>query len=132
ALDEARAVGDPVVRAEALSLAHLCLPGPGHGSLRRELATELIGESFRTARRSDLLLGLLWRTADLLADGDPRAQRSLAELRQELAREDHLVVGFAVAALDVMLAIRSGDLERAERLAEACARRGEAVGAANA
>ncbi|HET7013380.1 MAG TPA: hypothetical protein VFI65_05700 [Streptosporangiaceae bacterium] len=129
ALDEARAVGDPVTRAEALCLAHDCLPAPGHGRLRRELATELIGESFRTGRRSDLLVGLLWRTADLFADGDPHAHRQLEELRSELAREEHRGVGFVVAAMDVMLAVRSGDLERAERLAEACARRGEATGA---
>ncbi|HEX9624253.1 MAG TPA: hypothetical protein VF979_07745 [Streptosporangiaceae bacterium] len=128
-LGEARAAGDPVARAEALSLAHDCLLGPGQGRLRRELATELIGESFRTGRRSDLLVGLLWRTADLFADGDPHAQRQLEELRQELAREDHRGVGFVFAAMDVMLAIRSGDLERAERLAQACARRGEAMGA---
>lgn len=132
ALSEARAAGDPVVRAEALSLAHLCLLGPGHGRLRQELATELIGESFLTARRSDLLLGLLWRAAGLFAEGDPRAQRPLEELRRELDREDHLVVGFAVAALDVMLTIRSGDLDQAERLAEACGRRGAAAGDANA
>ncbi len=128
-LAEARADGDPVTRAEALSLAHDCLAGPGHSPLRRELASELIGESFRTGRRSDLLVGLLWRTADLFADGDPRARRQLDELRQELAREDHRVVSFVVAAMDVMLAIRSGDLERAESLAEVCARRGEAAGA---
>ncbi len=117
ALGEARAAGDPVTRAEALSLAHHCLLGPGHSRLRRELATELIGESFRTGRRSDLLVGLLCRTTDLFADGDPRALRHLEELRQELAREDHRAVSFVVAAMDVMLAIRSGDLERAERLA---------------
>jgi hypothetical protein len=132
ALREARAVGDPVVRAEALSLAQLCLLGPGHGPQRLELAAELIGESFLTGRRSDLLLGLFWRAAGLFAEGDPRARRPLEELRQELAREDHGVAGFVAAALDVMLAIRSGDLERAERLAEACARRGEAIGDANA
>lgn len=126
ALGEARAGGDPVTRAEALSLAHHCLLGPGHSRLRRELATELIGESFRTGRRSDLLVGLVCRTVDLFADGDTHAQRDLEELRQELAREDHRSVSFVVAAMDVMLAIRSGDLVRAEELAGACARRGEA------
>ncbi len=132
ALSEARAAADPVSRAEALILAHDCLPGPRHGGLRRELATELIGESFRTGRRSDLLVGLLWRTADLFADGDPHAHRQLEELRQELAREDHRGVSFVVAAMDVMLAIRSGDLERAEGLAEVCAKRGQAAGAPQA
>jgi hypothetical protein len=126
ALDEARAAGDPVTRADALSLAHHCLLGPGHSQLRRELATELIGESFRTGRRSDLLVGLLCRTIDLFADGDPHALRDLEELRQELGREDHGEVSFVVAAIDVMLAIRSGDLDRAERLAQACAQHGGA------
>jgi len=37
-LDEARAAGDPVALAEALSRAHDCLLGPEHGELRRTLA----------------------------------------------------------------------------------------------
>src|SRR5712691_9313705 len=42
-LDEARAAGDPVALAEALSRAHDCLLGPEHGELRRTLADELVG-----------------------------------------------------------------------------------------
>ena len=61
---------DPVLLAEALSLAHHCLLGPDEVRLRRELAAELIRASFRTGRRGDLLMGLLWRTVDSLADGD--------------------------------------------------------------
>jgi hypothetical protein len=125
-LDEATA--DPVARAEALSIAHHCLLGPDHGTLRRALAVELVGLSFRTGRRSDLLMGVLWQTVDLFLDADPHAGRRLAELRESLARDDHLAVGFVADAIDVMLAIRTGDLDGAEALARACAERGRAAG----
>jgi hypothetical protein len=127
-LDEARSSGDPVARAEALSIAHHCLLGPEHGARRRALAAELVAESVGTARRSDLLMGLLWQTVDLFLDADPHAGRRLGELRGLLVEEDHLAVGFVVDAVDVMHAIRAGDLDRAESLAEACARRGTAAG----
>jgi tetratricopeptide (TPR) repeat protein len=128
ALDEARRAEDPMARAEALSLAHHCLLGPDHGALRRSLAAELIEESFRTGRRSDLLMGLLWQTIDLFLDADPRAERRLGELREMLSTEDHLAVGFVVSAIEVMLEIRAGRFERAEKLAQACAERGAAAG----
>ena len=41
ALDEVRALGDPELLAEALRIAHHCLLGPGHVTVRRELAVEL-------------------------------------------------------------------------------------------
>jgi hypothetical protein len=128
ALHEARKAADPVARAQAVSLAHHCLLGPGHGALRRALAAELIGESFHTARRSDLLMGLLWQTADLLLDAEPHAERRLGELRDLLAQRDHLAVGFVVSAIDVMLTIRAGRFDQAEELAEACAQRGATAG----
>jgi hypothetical protein len=127
-LDEATRRGQPVARAEALSMAHHCLLGPQHGARRRELAVALIEESFRTRRRSDLLMGMLWQTVDLLLDADPHAGRRLTELREQLARRDHLAVGFVVSAIEVMLAIRAGRLDRAESLSELCARRGAAAG----
>jgi hypothetical protein len=127
-LDEVRTSGDPVARAEALSVAHHCLLGPDHGAVRRELAVELVGVSFRTRRRGDLLMGLLWQTVDLFFDGDPHVGRRLGELRNMLAQRPHLAVGFVVAAIDVMLAIRAGDLDRAERLARACFERGQTAG----
>ncbi len=130
-LEEARAAKSPLARAEALSLTHHCLLGPEHAALRRELAVELVGESFRTARRSDLLMGLLWQTVDLFLDGDPHAERCLAELRELLAERDHLAIGYVVSAIDVMLAIRSGRLDEAEALAGACAERGATAGDAD-
>jgi hypothetical protein len=127
-LDEARRADDPIARAEILNLAHHCLLGPEHGGLRRRLAGELIGESFRTTRRADLLMGLLWQTVDLFLDAEPLAGRRLGELRELLCQQDHLAVGFVVSAIDVMLAIRAGRFDEAEALAQRCAERGAAAG----
>jgi hypothetical protein len=128
ALDETRSDTDPVVLAEALSLAHHCLLGPDHVRLRGELAVELIRASFRTGRRGDLLMGLLWRTVDSYTEGDPHAERLLSELRGHLRQRNHLAIGFVVSAIDVMLAIRAGHLDQAEALVEICARNGMAAG----
>jgi tetratricopeptide (TPR) repeat protein len=127
-LDAARAAADPELLAEALSLAHHCLLGPEHVQLRRELAVELIKVSFRTGRRSDLLMGLLWQTVDAYSAGDPHAGRHLGELRDQLEQQNHLAVAFVVSAIDVMLAIRAGRLDDAESLARACAASGAAAG----
>jgi len=129
-LEEIRAVPDPdpLLLAEALSLAHHCLLGPDDVRLRRELAADLIKTSFRTERRGDLLMGLLWRTADSFAEGDPHAERFLGELRDHLVEHDHLAIGFVVTAIDVMLAIRAGRFDEAEALVASCAKKGAAAG----
>jgi hypothetical protein len=127
-LDAARATADPELLAEALSLAHHCLLGPDHVRRRRELAVELIKASFRTRRRSDLLMGLLWQTVDAYSAGDPHAGRHLGELRDQLEQQNHLAIAFVVSAIDVMLAIRAGRLDDAEVLARACAASGAAAG----
>ncbi|MEU8379426.1 hypothetical protein [Streptosporangium sp. NPDC048865] len=131
-LEEARRSGDPTAWSEAASLAHHCLLGPGQSEARHELARELIAAGFRTSCRGDLLMGLLWRTVDHVLDADPHAERHLAELRGLLAQRDHLAVGFVVRAIDVMLGIRAGRLERAEAEAAACAERGRLAGDADA
>jgi hypothetical protein len=127
-LEEARGAVDPVVRAEALSVAHHCVLGPDHGARRQALAAELIEESFRTGRRSDLLMGQLWQTVDLFLGADAQARRRLAELRDMLAERDNLAVAFVVSAIEVMLAIRAGHFTEAEELAGRCAERGAAAG----
>ncbi|MEU4541055.1 hypothetical protein AB0G15_40095 [Streptosporangium sp. NPDC023825] len=132
ALEEARRAGDPTAWTEAVSLAHHCLLGPGQSEMRHELARELIAAGFRTSCRSDLLMGLLWRTVDHVLDADPHAERHLAELRGLLAQRDHLAVGFVVRAIEVMLGIRAGRLEQAEAEAAACAERGRRAGDADA
>lgn len=131
-LAEVAAATDPAARADALSLAHHCLLGPGHGAVRRRLAVELTGESARTGRRRDLLMGLLWQTVDRFLDGDRHAERRLAELRALLADRDHRAIGFAVAAIDVMLLVRAGRFDAAEAAATACSRRGHEAGDADA
>jgi hypothetical protein len=131
ALTEVRATGDPELLAEALRIAHHCLLGPEHVALRRQLAVELTKAAFRTDRRSDLLMGLLWQTADAYCAGDPHAGRLLGELKEHLKPRDHLAVGFVVSAMDVMLAIRAGRFGEAEELAAVCARRGAAAGDAD-
>ncbi len=119
---------DPVLLAEALSLAHHCLLGPDHVALRGELAERLIRTSVRTNRRGDVLMGLLWRTVDAYTEGDPHAERLLSELRGHLEQRGHLAVGFVVSAIDVMLAIRAGHLDQAETLVEICAKTGAEAG----
>jgi DNA-binding SARP family transcriptional activator len=131
-LEETRVAGDPVARAEALSIAHHCLLGPDHRRLRQTLALELIGESSRTGRRGDRLMGLLWHTVDLFLAGHPHAERRLGELRQALAERDFLAAGFVVSALQVMLTIRAGRFDEAEKQALVCAELGETVGDADA
>ncbi|MGH3152595.1 MAG: hypothetical protein ACRDOB_17955 [Streptosporangiaceae bacterium] len=128
ALAAARTAGDPELLAEALSMAHHCLLGPDDVDQRRELAVELIKASFRTTRRSDLLMGLLWRTVDSYSRGDPHAGRHLGELRDHLTQQNHLAVAFVVSAIDVMLAIRAGQFEDAEALARNCAANGATAG----
>ncbi len=127
-LGEARQAEDDVALAEALSLAHHCLLGPDELTLRRELAVELIKVSFRTERRSDLMMGLLWQTAGSYAAGDPHAGRHLGELRDQLGRRDHVAVGFVASAMEVMLAIRAGQLDDAESLVTICAKNGVTAG----
>lgn len=127
---EARGAADPVALAEALHLAHLCALGPGDGPLRQRLAQDLTDQAARTGRRFDLLLGLLWQTVDLFLAGDPHAYRRLAELRAAL-NGGHLAFGYAVSAMEVMLAVRSGRLDRAEAMAKECARLGAAAGDVN-
>jgi hypothetical protein len=128
ALGQARAAADPELLAEALSMAHHCLLGPDHVRRRRELAVELIKTSFRTERRSDLLMGLLWQTVDSYSEGDPHAGRHLGELRDQLKQQNHLAVAFVVSAIDVMLAIRAGRFDEAESLARNCAASGATAG----
>ncbi len=128
ALELARAAGDPELLAEALSMAHHCLLGPEHVEQRRDLAVELIKASFRTSRRSDLLMGLLWQTVDSYSQGDPHAGRHLGELRDHLKQQNHLAVAFVVSAIDVMLAIRAGQFDEAEALVRSCAANGAAAG----
>ncbi len=131
-LEQARDGCDPLAHAEALSLAHHCLLGPQHREPRLRLAEELIAISPSTGRAIDGLMGIAWRTVDLLLAGDRRSGRSLAELRDHLAIERCDCLDYLVAALDVMLAMRAGRLAEAEELAGRCYELGVDVGDADA
>ncbi|MDX3194340.1 AfsR/SARP family transcriptional regulator [Streptomyces sp. MN03-5084-2B] len=128
AAERTRAAGDPVAHAEALSVAHHCLLGPDDTALRQALATELVGVSGRSGRRTDLVMAVLWDTVDLFLAGDPHAERRLGELDDLLAERKHLAAGFVADALKVMLAIRAGRFREAEAGAQACAEVGQAAG----
>lgn len=132
ALDEARASGDARRHAEALSLTHHCLLGPDHGADRLALADELLAVSATTDRGLDALIGLAWRTVDLFLLGDAHAERSFRELRTRPELAGCGCIRYVAAALDVMLAIRAGRLDEAERLAEECYSLGVTVGDADA
>jgi hypothetical protein len=127
-VERTRAAGDLAGHAEALSLAHHCVLGPDHTGLRHALATELVGVSGRSGRRTDLVMGVLWDTVDLFLAGDPHAQRRLGELEDLLAARKHLAAGFVADAVKVMLAIRAGRFHEAEAGAQACAELGQAAG----
>lgn len=131
-LESARAMGDPVVLAEALKLAHQCLLDPVHRGLRTPLAKELVAESARTSRRGDLIIGLLLHAVDLLLDGDLRASRNLAELRAVLEDKDHLAVRRQLHAIDLMAMIRAGRLTAAETAAAQRAEEAISIGAKDA
>lgn len=127
-LDRARAADDPVALADALSLAHHCLLGPHHTALRLLLADELIAVSPKTGRPIDGLMGLAWRTVDLVLAGDRRAGRSLAELRELLEVDRCDGLRYLADAIDIMLAVRAGRLDEATLLAAQCYEFGLEVG----
>jgi hypothetical protein len=127
-LADARAHEDPVVAAEAVSLALHCLLGPHFAAERAALAGELLTLAAATGRPTDHLMGLVWRTCNAILAGDDRARRSLGELRRALEVEPCDALAFVVAAWEVMLMMRAGRLSDAERMAEACLRLGTDVG----
>jgi hypothetical protein len=131
-LDATRACGDRVALAEALAVAHHCVLGPDHGRIRLALAEELLAVAASMDRSFDATRGLTWRTIDLFLAGDRHAERSLRELREHLAVEACDCFQFIVASLDVMLAVRRGDLAAARSAAEEGRQLGLAVGDADA
>jgi tetratricopeptide (TPR) repeat protein len=132
ALDRARRLGDGQVLAEALSLVHHALLTPRHTHSRLELADELIAVASRAGEGMLALLGLCWRTVDLFHVGDSRAETALAELRQRADAVGCLSLRHIAEAMETMLLIRAGQLQRAEAQAHACFEIGTEVGDADA
>ena len=128
----ARAIGDPLVLAEALSLQHHTMLGPASAADRTAIADELVLAA--TAAGDDVLvvMGVLWRTVDLLLAGDPRAERSLNSLRERADALQIAAVLFVVSAIDVMHLLRKGMIVEAELAAQECFTLGSSIGDADA
>lgn len=132
AVDALRGRGDDVALAEALSLLHHVRLGPAHAEGRLALAEELLRVSVKAGAPHLVLMGLCWRTVDLLLLGDPRAGRSLRELRERADAADCLAISFVADVLDAMSLARAGHFDLAEAAADAALERGESAGDADA
>lgn len=132
ALDAARLCGDPLAVAEALSLAHHALLRPEHIRTRLKLADEQIRVASEAGHGMLALVGLCWRTVDLFHLGDDRAYRALEDLRERANALASQHIRFVVGAIDVMLLIRQGRLDEAERESKDMYSLGEAIGEVDA
>ena len=131
-LVDARRLGDPLARAEALSLTHHVLLTPEHTRDRLALADELVAVASSAGLGVLALMGLCWRTVDLFQLADPAAERALAELRERTDAVGCRSIRYIVWVLDVMLAIRAGRLDEAEEAAAEAFALGTEVGDADA
>lgn len=131
-LADAQRSADHLLLAEALNLGHHCMLGPEHAERRLRLADQLVALGATDGRSIDLLMGVVWRTVDLVLLGDPHADRAVSELERLASDPDHLATLYLVSAFKVMQLIRSGRLDDAEQAAAACFERGEEVGDADA
>ena len=127
-LAEARASGDRVALAEALSLTHHALLRPDHTAERLELADELVEVASAAGEPVLVLMGLCWRAVDLFHLGDPAAERALTELRGRAGAVRSRSALYVVAVLDVMLLLRAGRLDEAEDAAAVAYKAGVEVG----
>lgn len=128
AVHAARQSGDLRALAEALTLAHHALFTPEHTHGRLALADELV----RVASEADLgelsLMGLLWRTIDILHLGAEPCTRALELLRERATALGNEHVLYNVAVVDVLLLVGDGRLAEAEAEALRCHELGERVG----
>lgn len=100
--------------------------------MRLALADELVRVGSATGAGMLALLGLCWRTVDLLHLGDPGAARALADLRTRADAVECRSVTYVVEVIEVMVLIRSGRLDAGEDAALACHRYGCEVGEVDA
>jgi hypothetical protein len=128
AVEAARRCGDPVARAEALSLAHHVLIAPEHAGRRRGMAGELIRTASEAGHGVLSLMGLCWRTVDLFLAGDPAALAALEDLRERATALACRSILYVVGVIDTMLLLRAGRFEDAEVAIEASYRTGEDIG----
>jgi hypothetical protein len=132
AVEAARQAGDAHALAEALSLCHHAHMVPEHAAARLPWANELIAVGATAGDGLLGLMGLCWRAADLFLLGAPGAEAALAELRTRADALRCRSILFMARVMEVMLAIRTGDFDRAEDEAAACFELGTQVGDADA
>ena len=128
ALEAARRCGDPEALADALSVCHNALMHPEHAHTRLGLADELVRVAAEAGHGVLGLMGLCWRTLDLIDLADPRAGRALEDLRHRADALACQAILYEVGVIDVMLRIRSGRLREAEDMALACYEQGQDLG----
>lgn len=128
----ARALGDPWVAAEALSLYHHAILGPRHRDLRLAVAHEMLSNATQADDRSLMLMALLWLTSDLFLAGSSDAGRALAELHQQADAMGGRHAAYIASVMDTMVLLRTGRLDEAERSANAAFVLGQQIGDADA
>ena len=131
ALDDVLRAGDTTAVVEALHLTQHCLLGPEFGELRMTLTRRLLAAAATTGDTFDISVSLLWRVTNLILLGDAHADRALSSFRAALQQHPHQALSYVLSAIDVMTAIRAGDLQRAEFLAERSASHGREAGDAD-
>lgn len=132
AVERARAVGDPLVLAEVLSLQLHTMLGPASAESREPLAEEIVAAATMAGDEVLAVMGVLWRTVNRILQGDPRAERSLNELRERADALQIAAVLFVVAAIDVMRLLRKGLIVEAELAVQQCFELGTSIGDADA
>ena len=131
-VDEARDAGDSVALAEGLSVLHHAMLTPQYAHDRIAVADELLTVAGSLEARTLVLMGMCWRTVDLLLLGRAEGERALADLRLRAEQFDVLAVRYVVAAIETMLCLRTGNFAEAEALSLATHGLGVETGDADA
>jgi tetratricopeptide (TPR) repeat protein len=132
AVAAARRVGDPLALGEALALWHHVVLTPEHSGSRLAIADELVEVAASAGCRILGLMGMWFRTIDLLHLGDARAVSALEEVRARASTLESQNILANIAVVDAMLLIRAGRLDEAAVAAERARDLGEAAGEVNA
>ena len=124
----ARRTGDARALAEALTLAHHARFVPAHTRDRMVLADELVELASRAELGVLSLMGLLWRTIDILHLGAQPCTRALEQLRERATALGSEDVVYYVGVVDVLLLVGQGRFADAEAAADRGFELGERIG----
>lgn len=127
AVEAARRSGDPRALAEALNLAHHAMFTPEHVRGRLALAEELVEVTSVADLEVLSLMGMLWRTIDILHLGAEPCIRALEALRERATALGNESVLYNVAVVDVLLLVGQGRLADAEAQAHRAHELGERI-----